>query len=75
MTILDCQKDREYIIESISTNSDELAQRFYSMGLCEGNTLRLENISTLKNTYSIIVLGTKIALRKSEALAVNVVCV
>lgn len=72
MSITECKIGEFHKIKAINTNDNELLQRFYSMGIFEGNIIALEHISAFHNTYSISVYGSQIALRKSEATIIEV---
>ncbi|RDU72267.1 ferrous iron transport protein A [Helicobacter aurati] len=72
MTLVDSQFNKQYLITSIDSASYDLQQRFYAMGLCEGNIAVLQHTSLAKDTYSFNVHGNHVALRKREARLINV---
>ncbi|RDU66980.1 ferrous iron transport protein A [Helicobacter didelphidarum] len=72
MTLIDSAKGNQYYIKGICCQDEDLLQRFYSMGIYEGNMITLEHISAMHNTYSISVYGTQIALRRGEAQCIEI---
>ena len=52
--------------------SDELRQRFYSFGIIKGASVAIEEISLTKNTITLVVDDTNIAIRAEEAQHIEV---
>jgi ferrous iron transport protein A len=59
------------VVKKINCNN-ELKQRFCSFGITKGSDIKVEAISLAKNTMSIIVEDTTIALRIDEAKTIEV---
>ena len=59
------------VVKKINCNN-ELKQRFYSFGITKGSNIKVEAISLAKNTMSVIVEDTIIALRVDEAKTIEV---
>lgn len=71
MTLDNGEIQKEYIITNIKC-SEELAHRLYSMGIYEGVTFHINHISAMKNTYSVEIQGSQVALRKNEAQTIEI---
>lgn len=71
-TIVDCQKNKEYIIKKLHTTG-ALRQRLISFGLIKGSTIKYLTSTRFKNTYEIQVGKMNIALRYDEANKIEVI--
>ena len=71
MKLSDCNKGQIALIKKIESN-EELKQRFYSFGIIQGVKVIIGEISLAKNTLTIDVNGTQIALRVEEAKQISV---
>ena len=52
--------------------ADELRQRFYSFGIIKGASIIIEEVSLTKNTITLVVDDTNIAIRVEEAQKIEV---
>jgi ferrous iron transport protein A len=71
-TIVDCEKNKEYTIKKLHT-CGALRQRLISFGLIKGSIIKYLKSTSLNNTYEIQVGKMNIALRKDEALKIEVI--
>jgi len=70
-TILDCELNKIYIVKKLHTNG-ALRQRLISFGILKGVSIKYLNATNLKGTCEIQVGKMNIALRKEEALKIEV---
>jgi ferrous iron transport protein A len=70
-TILDCELGQMYTVKKLHTNG-ALRQRLISFGILKGVSIKYLNATNLKGTYEIQVGKMNIALRKEEALKIEV---
>lgn len=71
MTLNELNKGESGIIQNISA-SKALKSRFNSFGIIKGETVCIEELTLAKETIEISIKRTKIALRVSEALGIEV---
>ncbi len=67
MKLSECVVGKQYKIETIENIDDTLRNRLESMGIYQDNIFTLKHTSTMKNTFSISISGTHVALRRDEA--------
>ncbi|MDX9742460.1 MAG: FeoA family protein [Arcobacteraceae bacterium] len=70
-TILDCELGQMYTVKKLHTNG-ALRQRLISFGILKGVSIKYLNATNLKGTYEIQVGKMNIALRKEEAIKIEV---
>lgn len=71
MTLNELNKNQTAIIKSINCDS-VLKNRFYSLGIVKGATIKVEELTFTKSTIEININGSKFALRFSEANKIEV---
>jgi ferrous iron transport protein A len=71
MTIVECERNRAYIVKKLHT-SGALRQRLVSFGLLKGSSVKCLAYSAMKGTYEIQIGKMSIALRKDEAAKIEV---
>lgn len=71
-TIIDCKKDKTYIVKKLHTTG-ALRQRLISFGILKGVDIKYLAHTNLKGTYEIQVAKMNIALRKEEAQKIEVI--
>ena len=71
MRVSDMQIGEEATIKKIKAQ-EPIKGRLFAMGVSKGNRVRLLDHTLKKETYEIEVNGTRIALRKEEADAIEV---
>lgn len=71
MKLSDLNSNEKAIITDIHSDYD-LKQRLHSFGIFKNSEITVENISFTKNTMSIEVENTSIALRLEEAKTIEV---
>jgi len=59
------------VIKAVNCDS-ALKNRFYSFGIVKGSTVYIEEVTLTKSTIEIKINQTKIAIRLSEASAIEV---
>lgn len=70
-TILDCEKNKSYLVKKLHTTGS-LRQRFISFGIIKGTTIKYLNATKFESTHEIQVGKMNIALRKEEAMKIEV---
>jgi len=70
-TIVDCEVNKTYIIKKLHTTG-ALRQRLVSFGILKGVKIKYLSSTKLHATYEIQVGKMTIALRKEEALKIEV---
>ncbi len=70
-TILDCELNKTYVVKKLHT-SGALRQRLISFRILKGTSIKYLNATNFKGTYELQVGKTNIALRKEEALKIEV---
>jgi len=70
-TILDCKKDKTCIVKKLHTTG-ALRQRLISFGILKSVEIKYLAHTNLKGTYEIQVGQMNIALRKEEAIKIEV---
>jgi len=71
-TIIDCEKNREYVVQKLHTTG-ALRQRLVSFGILKGVKIKYLAHTNLKGTYEIQIGKMIIALRDIEAQKIEVV--
>ncbi|BCD62157.1 ferrous iron transport protein A [Nitratiruptor sp. YY08-26] len=71
MKLTDMKIGDEAIIKKIKAD-DVIKARLVSMGIAKGNRIKLLDHTLQKQTWEVDVEGTRVALRKEEAQAIEV---
>ena len=71
MTIIECNIGQSYIVKKLHTTG-ALRQRLISFGILKGAQIKYLAHTNLKGTYEIQVGKMNIALRKEEAMKIEV---
>ncbi|SMC09581.1 FeoA family protein [Nitratiruptor tergarcus] len=71
MKLTDMKIGDEAIIKKIKAD-DVIKARLVSMGIAKGNKIKLLDHTLQKQTWEVDVEGTRVALRKEEAQAIEV---
>ena len=69
--LTEIQKDKMYKVAGFVDNSTDYAEKLYKMGFIEGTPVELAPVK-LSDPMIIQIRGSRIALRKSEALQILV---
>lgn len=69
--LTEIQKDKMYKVAGFVDNSTDYAEKLYKMGFIEGTPVELAPVK-LSDPMVIQIRGSRIALRKSEALQILV---
>jgi ferrous iron transport protein A len=70
-TILDCELNKTYLVTKLHA-SGALRQRLISFGILKGVSIKYLNATNFKGTYELQVGKMNIALRKEEAIQIEV---
>ncbi|MDD2699264.1 MAG: FeoA family protein [Arcobacteraceae bacterium] len=70
-TIIDCELGKTYLVKKLHTTG-ALRQRLISFGILKGISIKYLNHTNFQGTYEIQVGKMNIALRKEEALKIEV---
>ncbi len=71
MSVVDMKIGEEATIKRIKAN-EAIRARLIAMGIAKGNRIKLLDHTLQKQTWEIDVEGTRVALRKEEAQAIEV---
>ena len=71
MSVLDLKEGQKAVIKKILANGG-VKSRLQALGVVKGETIKLLKYTFSKETYEIEVGNAKVALRKEEALAIEV---
>ncbi len=72
MKLCDMKERQSGVISGIE-GTPQFKRRLYDLGFVKGQSVRCENVAILKTPVSFCVQGAKIALRKSDAMRIDVI--